>query len=317
MTQKSIKLNFSDFWPNFDKRENYFYNLLNTKFTIEISEKPDFLIYSCFGTDYLKYSCIRIQFITENLRPDFTSCDFAFSFDYSKNIRNYRLPLYALYGDINALNKNINLDEAKEILKKKECFCNIVVSNENAKKRIDFFKKLSQYKKVDSGGRFLNNIGGPITNKIEFLQRYKFTLSFENSSYPGYTTEKIFEPMLANSIPVYWGNPIVHNDFNTKSFINYHDYKNDAKVIEKIIKIDQNDNLFLEMLMQPRLNNNQINTFTDPQNVLARFESIISQKDNIVPVAKTYKKHLHFIKRKSNIALFELNKIIPLKINFR
>ena len=38
------------------------------------------------------------------------------------------------------------------------------------------------------------------------------TIAFENSSFPGYTTEKIFEPMLEGSIPIYWGNPRVDED---------------------------------------------------------------------------------------------------------
>ena len=73
---------------------------------------------------------------------------------------------------------------------------------------------------------YLNNVGGPVKNKIDFIMDHKFTIAFENSSYPGYTTEKIFEPMLVNSIPLYWGNPLVDRDFNTKSFLNFHDYGN-------------------------------------------------------------------------------------------
>jgi len=44
--QKHIKLNFVDFWSTFKSSNNYFYNLLKTKYTIETSNKPDFLIYS-------------------------------------------------------------------------------------------------------------------------------------------------------------------------------------------------------------------------------------------------------------------------------
>ena len=78
---------------------------------------------------------------------------------------------------------------------------------------------MSSKEKVDSGGKFLNNVGGPVTDKLSFIKDYKFVISFENSSYPGYTTEKILEPMLVNSIPVYWGNPLVYNDFNYRTYI--------------------------------------------------------------------------------------------------
>ena len=73
---------------------------------------------------------------------------------------------------------------------------------------MDFFVKLSKYKQVDSGGRTLNNIGGPVEDKMEFIKDYRFVISFENAEYPGYTTEKIIQPMFVDSIPIYWGNPL-------------------------------------------------------------------------------------------------------------
>ena len=62
---------------------------------------------------------------------------------------------------------------------------------------MNFFQRLSRRKRVDSGGRAFNNIGGPIPAgspaKLDFLRAYKFNLAFENASLPGYTTEKIVE----------------------------------------------------------------------------------------------------------------------------
>jgi hypothetical protein len=104
--------------------------------------------------------------------------------------------------------------------KSKQKFCCMVVSNAHAKERIRFFEQLSKYKKVDSGGRFLNNIGRSIDEKMEFIKDYRFVISFENSSSPGYTTEKLIEPMLVNSVPIYWGDPEVGRYFNTKIFVN-------------------------------------------------------------------------------------------------
>src|SRR5438309_10477229 len=82
--------------------------------------------------------------------------------------------------------------------------------------------------------------GGP-WGKIEFLKRYKFNIAFENASLPGYTTEKIVEPMAARCLPIYWGNPLIHREFNPKSFLNYVDFRDEAALIERIIELDQND----------------------------------------------------------------------------
>jgi len=56
--------------------------------------------------------------------------------------------------------------------------------------------------------------------KRQFLSEYKFTIAFENYVYPGYQTEKLYDAMLVNSIPVYCGDPNIGEIFNTASFIN-------------------------------------------------------------------------------------------------
>jgi len=283
---RRIKLDFCDFWPDHRKTDNYFYNLLSTQYDIVICDSPDFLICSCFGKDYLRYNCIRIFYTGENIRPNFVEYDYAFSFDYLNNPDNYRLPLYALYSDPRKLIKpeDFNVDA---IMKEKTKFCSFVVSNPNGKIRNEFFFKLSQYKKVDSAGRLFNNVGGPVKDKYAFMKMYKFNIAFENSSHEGYSTEKIVEPMLSNSIPIYWGNRLVDRDFNPKSFINYYDYRDFDVLIERIIQIDNDDNLWGDYLRQPFYYNNEVNEFARPENVLKQFDYIFN--NDRVPVAQKRK----------------------------
>ena len=160
------------------------------------------------------------------MRPNFDRCDYAFSFDYPVNERNYRLPLYRRWPEYSQLFNSRNPDK---VFSQNRKFCSFMVSNPNASTRIEFFKKLSSYKSVDSGGRFLNNIGDPIQtgveNKLNWMRNYKFSITFENSSYPGYTTEKLMHALITDTIPIYWGNPLAGLDFNPKAFINCHDFK--------------------------------------------------------------------------------------------
>lgn len=290
---QKIKINFSDFWPGFNKTDNYFWHLLTSHFNIELSDQPEILFYSVFGCKFTQYNCIKIFYTGENIRPDFTECDYAFSFDYPVNEKNYRLPIYALYADVRKLIEP--KPSIESIIAIKTRFCNFIVSNPYAKRRIDFFHKLSRYKRVDSGGKVLNNIGGPIINKWDFIKSYKFTLAFENESYPGYTTEKIFEPLLFYSIPIYWGNPLVNRDFNTRSFINCHEYTSDEEIIEKIIEIDNNSDLYHQYLLQPSYPDNQVNEYVDPSNVLRRFEDIVRSRYTQTPVSR----HWNSVKKSS------------------
>ena len=240
---------------------------------MELSEEPEFLIYSCFGNEYLKYKCVRIQYVGENIRPNFNECDYAFSFDYPITERNYRLPLYRLDDAYEQLKQVKNVDR---IITQKHRFCNFVFSNKTAKERIKFFRKLQNYKIVDSGGKVLNNVGYLVEDKVTFQSQYKFTIAFENSIYPGYTTEKILHAMIANSIPIYWGNPLVSRDFNPKALIDCHEYNGLDEVIRKVIEIDQDDELYRKYLSEPYFPNGSENEYVKEENILDRFEHIFS-----------------------------------------
>lgn len=95
-------------------------------------------------------------------------------------------------------------------------------------------------------------------NKYEFIAKYKFNIAFENSSVMGYTTEKIMEPMTVGSIPIYWGNPLISNEFNTKSFVNLHDFKSLEEVVEKIMILDTIEEEYLKVLKEPWIVNDDI-----------------------------------------------------------
>lgn len=256
MSKQKLKLWFSDFWPGFIPNDNLFVHLLSDHFDIELSKDPDLLIYSVYDFNHIKFKCAKIFYTAENVRPNYNECDFSLSFDYnSYGGKNLRLPLYRWRGDLEQL---CVPKVAQQVIKDKKKFACMVVSNNSCKERNRFFHLLNEYKKVDSGGRFMNNVGGPVHDKMDFIKDYKFVLSFENSSYPGYTTEKIVEPMLVHSLPVYWGNPCIKQDFNPSSFINVHDYKSFNKAVEAIVRIDQDDDLFMRYLQDPYFHHNKV-----------------------------------------------------------
>jgi alpha(1,3/1,4) fucosyltransferase len=292
-----LKIKFVDFWYGFHSTENYFYKLLALKYNVEISDTPQILIYSCYGKEYLKYNCTKIFYTAENLRPDFTGCDFAITFDYNNDRRHFRLPLYAIYidqaGSVEQMLKNNTRDEAVNIWRGKTKFCCMVVSNGHSKKRLDFFEKLSKYKMVDSGGKIMNNVGGPIKDKMDFIKDYRFVIAFENASSIGYTTEKLIEPFLTNSIPIYWGNPVVHRDFNEASFIHLHKLKTEEELIAEIIKIDSDEEKAIEILTQPKFLNGKIPDDIDKSKLASFLDFVVNESKDKTPVAKTWKSNIH------------------------
>lgn len=260
--RKKLKLAFSDFWGEFEynptkKTEgaNIFYQILSERFDIEISDNPDFLIYSVFGNNHQRWNCKKIMYTGENMRPHLGYCDYSISFDYTEDKRNLRFPLSAitLYenGIKDKFTKNTDIEK---VFREKTKFCNFVFSNPNAPVRNTLLAELMKYKHVDSGGRAYNNLGYLVGDKQEFINQYKFTIAMENSENPGYTTEKIVHPKIVDSIPIYWGNPLVHKDWNTKAFINAYEFGNIGELVEFIKEVDNDDSLYEKILMEPHFN---------------------------------------------------------------
>lgn len=251
---KTIKIYFVGFWSGFNPIENFFTKLLSVKYNVLIDPvSPDYVFYSCFLFNVYKYpNAVKIYFTGENDVPDFNLADYALGFYYIDFEDRYlRFPLYLLdhyaWNDLEVLSAK----SVSSVLANRK-FCNFIYSN---KKNADpirdkFFFELSKYKKIDSGGRLYNNIGGPVENKRTFLSAYKFTIAFENSSVNGYTTEKVIEPMMVNSIPIYWGNKLIERDFNVSSMIIVQDEHDFDRAIDEIKFLDQNDEAYLSKLRE-------------------------------------------------------------------
>ena len=255
--KKRIKLRFVDKGTDFVPENDYYYKVLARHYDIEISNNPEYIICSVNGFSHMKYTnCIKIVDIGENICPDFNEFDYAVGFDHlSFGDRYLRVPLYVFFKEYKKLaqREQVMLSDDKKLLDRK--FCCFVVSNGNISNplRRIFFEKLSKYKRVDSGGRWMNNIGGPVKNKDEFIREYKFNIAFENSSSPGYTTEKVMQPLAENVVPIYWGNPLIDLDFQTESMVLIKNEDDIERAIEEIIYLDTHDDAYLKKLRTPCL----------------------------------------------------------------
>lgn len=293
---KTIKIKYTDFWDNFDPMNNFITEVLALKYHVELSDSPDYLIFSVFGYENMNYShCTKIFYSGENITPDFNICDYAIGFNFMSFADRYlRMPIYTAYNIKQlAVPKMIT---PEKVLNRK--FCSFVVSNAHgAPERERFFKLLSEYKQVDSGGRYMNNVGGPVPDKTAFIKDYKFNIAFENCMCDGYTTEKIMEPMLVNSVPIYWGNKFISKDFNPASFVNVTDYPSLEATVEHIVRLDQHEDEYLSLLSAPWFN--EENYLDWQQKLLSFFDNIFDKplaESRYIPshgYIQTYQYRLH------------------------
>jgi len=279
---KTIRLAIINQWPDFDYQDNIFTYILSKEYNIiRDNQNPEYVITGNHN-EYRYPNAIKIFWSGEPIQEK-GNCDYAL-IQYDTNWKNFfRLPLYIYWVydvmvrgqlsdgfDFFTKERTFYRDEIKN-----RKFCNWVCGGQypgDNTKRDKLYKLINQYKHIDCAGSRFNNIpklsGGSNTPcirsiyKRDFISNYKFTIGFENQStienfhtipedgIYGYTTEKFIEPMLANSLLLYWGNKDIGNEFNKDSYINYSDYDNDESFINRIIEVDKDDDLYYHYMTQ-------------------------------------------------------------------
>jgi hypothetical protein len=187
------------------------------------------------------------------------------------------------YNWLTDTNKNV-----EEILSLKKYFCG-VVQNSKIDIRIKLFNLLSNYKFVRASGGWITNVspeeatingitdGIGYKSKIDFLKNCKFSLQVQSSNLSCFTHEKMIHAFAANTIPIFYGNnEILEDGFNPNSFINCHQYSSLEEVVEKVIEIDKDDELFKKILREPYFVNNKLPEYFQPEYLLNFFDKIIN-----------------------------------------
>lgn len=271
---KTFRLGFADFGMNPD----WVMGMLQQRYNVIRDDiNPQILVFGDenFGNrnesfDHTKV--FKVFFTGENRRFWHYKCHVGITYDHIDDPLHFRIPLYIheIHSMVHeqGFHDPFDLPEPTE----KTGFATFVVTNGNCDKRNQLFHLVNGYKKVDSGGPHLNNIGyvvpRPTRDKIEFLKTRKFYLAFENGSYGGYVTEKILHAYYARTVPIYWGSTTLEMDFNPEGVINWHDYRDDKKFMDRIIEVDNNDELYYHMLNQPPFKDNKPNKYMETRDFL-------------------------------------------------
>jgi GR25 family glycosyltransferase involved in LPS biosynthesis len=176
-----------------------------------------------------------------------------------------------------------NMSNRNVVMKVPKHFCCWIVSNGQCEIRNKMFIKLSEYKKVHSYGKYLNNMNLVLKfpywseNYQKIMSNYKFSICFENKKFEKYVTEKIINPFIARSIPIYWGTDYVNEIFNKQAFLYLEDESDQAIeiLIAKIKELDSNDEMYLKMLNEPAIYNmNKFNMYS-PENISKKINNLI------------------------------------------
>jgi hypothetical protein len=259
---KSIKVKFINQWKpgNSPAPDSVLGRVLFQHYDVIIdNENPDYVLTQAFRREALgEYNDKIVIFETgEAVVPDFNLVDYAIGYDdISFADRYFSFPYhFHNWRELNVMNDN----------KPSFCdleFCNFIYSNPRAHPLRDhFYHFLSDYKKIDSYGRHLNNMELPSTRgeenwqeiKMNIQSKYKFTIAFENACHDGYATEKIGDAFNAGTIPIYFGDLCVDRLFNTDAFIWIKISEDFLPALKRIQEIEGNEELFRRVQSEPKL----------------------------------------------------------------
>jgi hypothetical protein len=301
---------------------------LTPYFHFEVSDTPQIVLYGPYPGTLPKGRFTKVFIGCENVWPIMGECDWAFGVMHEQQVGDRRYMRFARWGDDAQLVQQER--DWEQVLRAKTRFCAFIYANP-VRYREAFCRALSRYKPVDAPGRSLNNMASidPVPGlrdwnaKIAFLRDYKFVIAFENSSRPGYNTEKLTHAIEADCLPIYWGDPEISRSFNTARIINAHDYLPKPRpliprlpymphslkstsppkflgrvarrfngtasdieqsawamtgfgpLVERVVEIDRDDELYLQHLRQPFLIGNRP---PDRSHWIARWREILDQR---------------------------------------
>jgi hypothetical protein len=130
--------------------------------------------------------------------------------------------------------------------------------------RKNYVQELMNYTTVHSYGGCLHNIDIPdeILEKYgakkgdsywhasmddikrETISPYKFVLAFENSDCESYVTEKVYDALLADAIPIYMGASDIDNFVPPNSIIKVTDFNSTSLLVDYVKTVAENQTLY-------------------------------------------------------------------------
>ena len=261
---------FLDFFPNeYKEREISCY-------------KPDVEFFTVFGDrEMIKKSKapIKIFWTGEDVQNNYTffsdyclsDSDLSIGFNPYINEKNYmRYPYWLLY----YIKPDFSKDQIANFVKKinnaryeKTEFCSLIASH-NEFIRQDIYNLISQFAKINCGGKLFHNDDCLKTdyadNKTEYLKKFMFNICPENTNVDGYVTEKLFQAFESGCIPIYngGGNYLEPGIINPKAIV-YYTKENENDVLEQVKELWTNEKVYIDFISQKRLFDNSVDFIYD------------------------------------------------------
>ena len=115
---------------------------------------------------------------------------------------------------------------------------------------------------------------------LNIFNQYRFIICFENSYNSGYITEKIFNCLLADTVPIYSGSPIIHDFINPDCFINIDENDDLDQAVAKISEINTDPAKYSQYLTAQKISQKYLDTGINTEFKNKYYDSILAKHQN-------------------------------------
>lgn len=243
-----IQIGWVDWYPHWNPVSNYITDLLDlagiSYDVVEDFLDADIVFAGVYGSNFLanwpSTYVLSVLCSGENVRPTYGVYDFSLSTDlYDYSGKNHRWPEY--YSQLVFSGKEsfrALADEARlRLLYREKQDRDILFSavyNNSCPHREHFISLLRQRYGATSVETFGSTRIGRDCDKYEVVGRSRFHLAFENSAFPGYTTEKLFQCMQMGAYGLYWGPTSAEMEFDSQFYTNIEHYHSTDDLFRRI-----------------------------------------------------------------------------------
>tara|TARA_Y100000591_G_C21824429_1_gene695723 strand:- start:424 stop:1326 length:903 start_codon:yes stop_codon:yes gene_type:complete len=263
----------------------YFFDIDEPIEWVNEDEKADICVYSVQLEDdmILRENEVNIFFSIENMNYWGYRGHYKFFNKYESNgskrtniyIHNHvsriiekqdTITFPTVYFRVNYFN-NIKNNYNIEIPWEKKRFCLFISKNflnKNKEKMVNQLATLGPVHHINDYNVLLSDKSCYNSNEIiKVFSFYKFIICCENSKSNGYVTEKIFNILLAKSVPIYDGAPDIERYINRERYIPY-----ENNMIDRVKVLMNSEELYKKMV-----NKNEINADYNDENFKEKFKN--------------------------------------------
>jgi hypothetical protein len=254
-----------------DQFLQYFFDINSELTWVDESEPADICVYSVQLEDESKLRSdeVNVFFSIENLKHwsyrghykffnkfNWDSCNKTNIYIHNDTHRIIKKDKYIIFPTVyfrvdyfNRIKSNYDLQVPWE--NKRFClFISQNFLNKNKEKLVNTLATLGPVNHINDFSMLLRNKSCYNSNDLlKVFSFYKFVICCENSQTQGYVTEKIFNVLLANSIPVYDGAPDIERYINKDRFL-----KQDDQLVSNVKRLMNDEAAYKEFVSRKAIN---------------------------------------------------------------